>query len=80
MSQNYAEELKAADSVLIIGGGPVGLELAGEIATDMPSKKVTLVHSGQNILESYPPRLGRLVKSQLEVLGVKVRSQICTFA
>jgi NADH dehydrogenase FAD-containing subunit len=32
--------LQAAETVLIIGGGPVGVELAGEIATDFPNKKV----------------------------------------
>jgi NADH dehydrogenase FAD-containing subunit len=30
------------DSVLIIGGGPVGVELAGEIVVDFPTKKVKL--------------------------------------
>ena len=47
-----AARLKAASSVLIIGGGPVGVELAGEIVTDMPGKKVTLVHSGSALLDS----------------------------
>jgi len=36
-----AAKLKAANSVLIVGGGPVGVELAGEIAVDFPEKKVT---------------------------------------
>jgi NADH dehydrogenase FAD-containing subunit len=34
------KKLLAADSVLIIGGGPVGVELAGEIVVDFPTKKV----------------------------------------
>ena len=34
-------KLSGASSVLIIGGGPVGVELAGEIATDFPEKKVS---------------------------------------
>lgn len=40
---NFAEKqrLVAADSVLIIGGGPVGVELAGEIVVDFPEKKVS---------------------------------------
>ena len=33
-------KLQAAETVLIIGGGPVGVELAGEVATDFPNKKV----------------------------------------
>jgi NADH dehydrogenase FAD-containing subunit len=37
--------LRGATSVCIIGGGPVGVELAGEIATEFPDKQVTLIHA-----------------------------------
>jgi len=37
--------------VLIIGGGPTGVELAAEIAVDYPGKKVTLIHRGPRLLE-----------------------------
>lgn len=37
-----AAKLEKASSVLIVGGGPVGIELAGEILTDFKSKKVLL--------------------------------------
>ncbi|KAE8677233.1 kinase family protein [Hibiscus syriacus] len=40
-----------AQSILIVGGGPSGVELAGEIATDFSRKKVTLVHKGQRLVE-----------------------------
>jgi len=50
------KKLLAADSVLIIGGGPVGVELAGEIVVDFPTKKVTLVHSGKRLIEFLGPK------------------------
>lgn len=37
--------LRSATSVCVIGGGPVGVELAGEIATEFPDKQVTLIHA-----------------------------------
>lgn len=37
------KKLVAANSVLIIGGGPVGVELAGEIVVDFPTKKVKTI-------------------------------------
>ncbi|KAJ3693442.1 hypothetical protein LUZ60_008922 [Juncus effusus] len=46
-----SEKIKSASSVLIVGGGPTGVELAGEIATDFPGKKITLVHKGPRLLE-----------------------------
>lgn len=45
------QKIKSAHSILIIGGGPTGVELAGEIAVDFPDKKVTLVHRGSRLLE-----------------------------
>ncbi|KAK7404869.1 hypothetical protein VNO78_05890 [Psophocarpus tetragonolobus] len=50
----YKEEnakIKSASSVLIVGGGPTGVELAAEIAVDFPDKKVTIVHKGTRLLE-----------------------------
>lgn len=33
-------QVKAADSVLVIGGGSTGVEMAAEIRTEYPDKKV----------------------------------------
>jgi NADH dehydrogenase FAD-containing subunit len=44
------KKLEAADSVLIIGGGPVGVELAGEIVVDFPTKKVSQVKVSQSVI------------------------------
>ena len=45
------EKIESSESVLIIGGGPTGVELAAEIAVDYPGKKVTLIHRGPRLLE-----------------------------
>ncbi|KAK6936264.1 FAD/NAD(P)-binding domain, partial [Dillenia turbinata] len=47
--------LNQLNSILILGGGPTGVELAGERAVDFPDKKVTLVHSGSRLLEFIGP-------------------------
>jgi hypothetical protein len=44
------KKVKAADSILIIGGGPVGVELAGEIVVDFPTKKVRHVKVSQSVI------------------------------
>jgi len=41
---------KRADRIAIVGGGPVGVELAGEISFAFPGKDVTLFHSGPSLL------------------------------
>lgn len=49
--QTDHEKIKSASSILIIGGGQTGVELAAEIAVDYPDKKVTIVHRGSMLLE-----------------------------
>lgn len=51
--------LARARSVAIIGGGVVGVELAGEIAASRPGLPVTIVHAGSRLLDqSSQPALG----------------------
>lgn len=38
--------LSAAKSILIVGGGFVGSEIAGELSVAYPQSKITIVHSG----------------------------------
>lgn len=40
-----------SERIVVIGGGPVGLELAGELATDYPNKKITVIHNREQILD-----------------------------
>lgn len=45
------EKIKTAKTILIIGGGPTGVELAGEIKVDFPDKKVIIVHAGYRLID-----------------------------
>ena len=49
--RSYAEKLKKSKSVLVIGGGIVGVELAAEIIGKYPDKKLTVVHSKEHLME-----------------------------
>ena len=44
--QAEQQRLKATDSVVVIGGGPVGVEVAAEILTDLPGAIKTVLPSG----------------------------------
>ncbi|KAL8201876.1 hypothetical protein R6Q57_011023 [Mikania cordata] len=70
MAEN--EKIKAAQSILIVGGGPTGVELAGETAVDFPEKKITLVHNGYRLLEFLGPKASKkaldwLISKHVEV-------------
>lgn len=63
----------SARSILIVGGGPTGVELAGEIAADFPDKGVTLVHNGSRLLEFIGPKASQkalrwLISKKVEVI------------
>lgn len=49
--RSYAERLKKSKSVLVIGGGIVGVELAAEIIEKYPQKKLTIAHSKEHLME-----------------------------
>jgi apoptosis-inducing factor 2 len=63
--------LAGADRILLIGAGPVGLELAGEITSAWPDKRVTIVDQADDILAGpYKPQLRAELRSQLATRGV----------
>ena len=68
---------------VVIGGGPTGVELAGQFAEiarhtlrgefrriDPHSARVVLVEAAERILTAYPPDLSKKAQLQLERLGV----------
>jgi NADH dehydrogenase FAD-containing subunit len=68
------EALLAADRALIVGAGPAGLELAGEIKAFFPEKDVTIADVAQDILTGpYDQALRDELRRQLDALGVEVR-------
>jgi NADH:ubiquinone reductase (H+-translocating) len=71
---------------VIVGGGPTGVEVAGELALtvadlkrqfrriDTSQAKVILLDAGDRVVSAFTERLSRKVAQQLEKLGVTVRA------
>lgn len=72
--QQLHENLANATSALIVGGGTVGIELTGELATAFPDLHITIVEKGDELLgnPSYTQELRDEISSQLDELGVRV--------
>lgn len=51
MDLSFNHQVQKSDKIAIIGGGPVGVEMAGEIATDYPNKHVTIIHSRDRLID-----------------------------
>ncbi|GAA6049241.1 hypothetical protein JCM3770_005901 [Rhodotorula araucariae] len=74
------QQVAAASSILVVGGGPVGVELAGEIgehydgSAGRAKKEVTLVHSHDKFLHEpgWKDKFNAALKTQVVALGVHV--------
>lgn len=73
----------------IVGGGPTGVELAGTLAeiarhtlhgefrrVDPRAARVLLLEAGPRVLSSFPETLSAKARTQLEILGVEVRTGV----
>lgn len=68
----WHKALVDASSVAIIGAGAVGTELAGEIASAMPDKSVTLISSNATLFAGFPEKLGASLERKMRAMRVKV--------
>lgn len=71
--QKFSKDCKEAKNILIVGGGPVGCEIAGEIRHLYSDKSITLVHSGPELIPG--PTVAAFkadVKKRLEGMRVTV--------
>lgn len=68
-------DINDAKSIVIAGAGPTAVEIAGELAVKHPSKSITLVCSGDNVLSNQHgvlPSVQTTARQNLETLGVKI--------
>ena len=73
-------KIEGSSSVVIIGGGAVGVELAGEILDRYPDKKITVLNSGEKLLNNVKlgEKLQDKAREALEAQGVVVKTGAAT--
>ncbi|KAK0630406.1 hypothetical protein B0T17DRAFT_528334 [Bombardia bombarda] len=64
--------LATAKTVLVAGGGAVGVEVTGEIAAAFPSVQITLVSGGTRLLQRVVEKTGTKAENYLKKLNIKV--------
>ncbi|TEB13590.1 FAD/NAD(P)-binding domain-containing protein [Coprinellus micaceus] len=69
----WRKRIRDAQDILIVGGGPVGIETAGEIKDVYPSKGVTILQGDRLLLNDvYPDKFRRDIQRRLERRGVEI--------
>jgi NADH dehydrogenase len=74
-------------TIVVVGGGPTGVELAGAIAEltrtvlqkdfkriDPSQARVVMIEAGPRVLAQFSPKLSASAERQLKALGVEVRT------
>ncbi|MFF3850341.1 NAD(P)/FAD-dependent oxidoreductase [Streptomyces sp. NPDC002328] len=70
----HQQKIAAAEHVLVVGGGPSGVELSAEIRLARPDARITLAHSGPALLDSAgSEKASRRAQAWLEAHDVEVR-------
>ncbi|KAG2118023.1 uncharacterized protein F5147DRAFT_669505 [Suillus discolor] len=68
----WRQKFAKANHVVIVGGGAVGIELAGEVKDLYPTKKVTIVHGGNQLINAtYGNSLRKGLEKRLHARGVE---------
>jgi NADH dehydrogenase FAD-containing subunit len=68
----FHERLSSAKRVLIVGGGPIGVEIAGEISETWSDKIVTLIEAGHRLLAGTSEKAAQHAAAVLAGRGVTI--------
>ena len=58
---------------MLVGGGPVGVELAGELGTELKDKEITVIHSREKLCgDNMNDKWQKNVKDIMTGMGIKL--------
>ncbi|KAG6380889.1 FAD/NAD(P)-binding domain-containing protein [Boletus reticuloceps] len=71
--RTWRSKFANANHIVIVGGGALGVELAGELKDEYPGKRVTIVQGDRQLLNStYPSSFRRGLATRLLARGVEL--------
>ena len=88
-TENHAEARRRLMTMVIVGGGPTGVEMAGALAElarqvlrkdfrhiDPGTAQIILIEASPHVLSNMDPELQLSAERQLEKLGVQIRANV----
>ncbi|PIN90442.1 hypothetical protein COU61_02595 [Candidatus Pacearchaeota archaeon CG10_big_fil_rev_8_21_14_0_10_35_13] len=65
-------KIRKAKKIVIIGGGIVGVELAGEMINEYPEKKVVIIHSDKRLMGKNNNKTSEYAETYLKKKGIEI--------
>ncbi|KAJ7368460.1 FAD/NAD-P-binding domain-containing protein [Mycena albidolilacea] len=66
------ERVRESERVVVVGGGAYGVQLATDAKEHYPSKRVTLIHSREQLMNRFHPELHNVMMKTLDAAGIEV--------
>ncbi|OQD63243.1 hypothetical protein PENPOL_c010G08862 [Penicillium polonicum] len=70
--QKHQAGVNRSQSILIVGGGAVGVQIAADLKEYYPEKEVTVVQSRPQVMPSFHSALHDLIKRRFDELGIRL--------
>lgn len=70
--KKHQGDVKQSKSILIVGGGAVGVQMATDLKEYYPDKQVTVVQSRPRVMPHFHEKLHDIIKKRFDELGVRL--------
>lgn len=70
--QKFAQQVQDAERIVLVGGGPIGVEVAGEINERYPHKQITILEAGPRLLSGTTAKVSHYAEQDLSRRGVTI--------
>ena len=72
--RQYRDRIASSQRIVIVGGGPIGVEVAGEITENFPDKSVTIIEASDRVLAGTSRKAADHAAKVLKARGVTIRT------
>ncbi|KAJ3921578.1 hypothetical protein F5877DRAFT_35738 [Lentinula edodes] len=70
--KTHQEVIKSSDSILVVGGGALGIQFATDISAIYPNKTITLLHSRHRLLPRFDEKMHTEIMDTLLASNIQV--------
>ena len=70
--QDFSKAIEKAQNIVLVGGGPIGVEIAGEINDLYPQKIITIIESKTRLVSGTTAKVSAYIQQDFKRRGIRV--------